>query len=370
MAYEKELIINSDNFSVCFNSMQITYPTLDQIITKMDFIEPNDTVNVFLNIESLIRNLSMVRDVERKIYMAGDDFSTLIASKIINYAAHYKSFFRRNNLRTYVYLYMTDFNSTMFNESEINPDYRCYYRTKYTKNPKFTQLSEAMEKKIIPMVSTILEFIEGVYFINTLNIEATVVPMVIGSLNPTRKNIIISSDKVETQYSFKNNYRMIYLKRGAGSSVMTGSLLDFIAEITKRPKDTILNEGGSLYSNRGFYILLLSVLGDKYRTVEGISKVGYSTLSRMISKGIDENIITSSTTNPELLSRIFDDSVVKDVIDNYNILDLERRYEMLTKEQVNTITSMLIDKSDIRSLQKLNGTNFYKYNLNLEALTQ
>ena len=51
MAYEKELIINSDNFSVCINSMQINYPTLDNIITKMDFINPDDKVNVFLYLE-------------------------------------------------------------------------------------------------------------------------------------------------------------------------------------------------------------------------------------------------------------------------------------------------------------------------------
>ena len=369
MAYEKELIINSDNFSVCINSMQINYPTLDNIITKMDFINPDDKVNVFLNIESILRNISMVRDVERKIYMAGSELTTILSSKLINYAAHYKSFFRRNNLRTRVFLYMTDLQSDDFPERQINPDYRCYYLTKYTKNPKYMQLSEEMVQTIIPITKTILDFINDVYFVTGKNIDGSMIPYIIDKDEPGWKNIIVSSDKSETQYNFYDNFRSIYLKRGAGLSILGTTLTDFIADMTKRPKDQI-TEISKLYENKGFYLLLLSVLGDKYRTVDGISNIGLVTLTKLIQKGISENIVTSSTTNVDLLSSIFDDDNEKDLVDNFSVLNIETKYQTLTKSQINDVTSQVIDRTDVSSLQQLNAKNFYKHQLNLEALTQ
>ena len=95
-----------DSFSVCFNVMKIKYATYDQSLDELNFLQPTDKVNVFINLESILRLLSNIKDVDRKVYSC-TDFNENIISNIVNLAAHYRKFFRGNNLDTRVYLYMT-----------------------------------------------------------------------------------------------------------------------------------------------------------------------------------------------------------------------------------------------------------------------
>lgn len=360
-------LIQSNSFDVCFMSMQMNYQMFDQYMTKLDFLRQGDKLNVFLNMESIIKNLSVVKDVERKVYTSRD-FDILISSRIINYAAHYKGFFKRNGLDVKVYLYMTDLESTEFNEYDINPEYRCYYLMKYMKNPKFIGMSEHLTKEIIPKVKTILEYVQDVYFINGKNIDGSLIPMIIGESDKSRKNLIISSDAVETQYSFHPNYRCFYLKRGS-SSVTGIGILDFLADLTKKDREKLMDNDANFYTNKGFYLLLLSVLGDRYRSIDSIPNVAYATLTKFIKNGLVSQTITPQTTHPDLLADIFPPEIHQDVAMNYKCLNLEEMLQHITKIQSNSIMKQIVDKTDVPSLIRLNGTTFSEYRINLESLT-
>ena len=55
-----------DPFSVCFNIMKMKYKDYDESLTEMNFLKQNDKVNVFINLETIFKHLSMIIDLEKE----------------------------------------------------------------------------------------------------------------------------------------------------------------------------------------------------------------------------------------------------------------------------------------------------------------
>ena len=56
-----------DPFSVWFNIMKIKYTQYDEYLTNARFLERGDKINVFINLETIFKYLSMVNDLEKKL---------------------------------------------------------------------------------------------------------------------------------------------------------------------------------------------------------------------------------------------------------------------------------------------------------------
>jgi len=356
-----------DSFSVCFNVMKIKYAMYDQSLDSLNFLNPTDSVNVFINLESVLRLLSGIKDVDRKVYSC-NDFNENIISNIVNLAAHYRKFFRGNNLDTRVYLYMTDLRSTEFNEDEYNSDFRSYYSVKYSRNPKYMDMGEKLTNVIIPQAKEICNYIKGVYLITTNGFDSSLVPLIIGSKDPSRKNLVISGEYTDTQYSLIPNYVCHYLRRSPIKSTTTCDLKGHLSALLNKANGEY-NEELNLYSNKSFYMLLFSVIGDMYRSVEKIPNVGNITLVKWLTQGLKENKITLNTTNIQTISEVFPEEIRVDVCNNFKCLDMETMFQKLTVEQLNSIDLQLIDKFDHNGLLQLNSTRFYEHRFMLEELT-
>ena len=221
----------SDPFSVCFNMMKIKYSDYDEYLTNADFLKIHDKVNVFINLETVFKYLSMINDLEKKLILQ-KKFDVILVSNIINLAAHYKRFFMNNGLDTRIYLYHTDFNSKRFSQRKYNEDYRLYYLLKYNDNPKFVYLTDSLKSRILKEVKAICEFIPRVYYISGLDIEGSEIPYVIGSEDTTRKNIILSGEFYDTQYSLIPNYFISYFHSSIGYRAICNNIKDCLKEIT------------------------------------------------------------------------------------------------------------------------------------------
>ena len=105
-------------FSVCYTIMKIRYSDYDSSIDSLHFLTPGDKVNVFINLESVMSNLSCIKDVDKKLILERN-FPIILSSEALNLCAHYKKFFRGNGLNTRVFLYYTDLSSNNFNNFNI-----------------------------------------------------------------------------------------------------------------------------------------------------------------------------------------------------------------------------------------------------------
>ena len=355
-------------FSVSFNILKMKYAELDKSLSSLQKIQENDKLNVFINFEAVMKNLSGTQDLDRKILINEKDFTILMVSDILNLAAHYKRFFVENGIPTRVIIYMTDYDTDNYKQYMYNEDFRSYFQMKYNCNPKYLDLKRLLTESIIPMVKRIVEFIPNVHFITAKNIENSLIPMIISKNEPGYKNIIITRDEVDTQYGFEKDYVCYYFKRSQMYSSINYTLRGYLREIIKKQKDDYQTEI-NFYSNKSFYILLLCCLGEKYRSVEPIYKVGSSTLIKYLNDGMNANIITPKTTSIELLKEIFTEDIQNEVYNNFNCLCLESMYDLLTEEDIFKITSQMVDKSDNNSLITLNQRVFMNHPLMLQELT-
>lgn len=357
-----------DPFSVCFNILKMKYADYDESLTSKNLLNQYDKINVFINLETVFKNISMIQDLEKKIVIQRD-FDVLMVSNILNLVAHYKRFFVNNTFDTRVYIYNTDLDSDEFNQYKYNEDFRSYYLTKYNANPKFVLLSERLKNSILPDVRTYCEFIPGVYYVSAKNIEGSLVPYIIGMSDKSRKNIIIGGELYDTQYSIIPNFINHYIHKSFNVNTVNSDLLGYIKDISKKDNEDLISLLNT-YNSYSTYCALMSVLGDKARSIDSISGYGVSTLQKCIDVGKMQNIIQDGTTSPELIGNIFHDGEIKkDFVNNYYCSSILNMYDELTEAEKKFILNQItIDRDDKNSFASLNRTKFYNHNLILEGL--
>ena len=355
-----------DPFSVCFNSLRMKYQYYDESLTSSNFLNPNDKVNVFINLESVFKHLSMLQDLEKKIVVQ-KDFDEIIISNIINLAGFYKRFFVSNGLNTKVYLFNTDFDSVDFIQKKYNEDYRSYYLTKFNTNPKFVLFTEKLKKSILPDVRTICEFIPDVYYLSSNNIEGSLIPYIIGN-NSNRKNLLITGELYDTQYTFIENFNNHYIRRRFSEQIIASNIDDYLSFISKEEKNEIKGVD-YLYNSHSLYCTLLSILGDKSRSIDGVCGYAFKTLSKLIYNGLNTNIIRQDTTSPDIIGTIFDDEDDKtDFINSYYCTNIISSFNELTNADITSVNNQICDRIDISSIKSLNSDRFYYHQLYLEGL--
>ena len=350
-------------FSLHFNLLKIRYHDYDSTIDDKNFINKDSKINVFISFESIMNMISTVKDLDNRLLLKRD-FPTILESEMLNICAHYKKFFRSNNLDTKVYLYMTDLSSDNFKEFKYNNEYRSFYINKFLNNPFYALFGNKLNETVIPRVKTISDFIPNVYVVTSKNIDGSLIPLIIANNDPERKNFIVTTDKFETQYMFMDNFTVHYIKRGFNGTTILPFFKIYMMDIFKATPDEI-----ELYKNITFYSLLLSVLGDKLRCIDSIKGVGIKTITKYIINGINDNKITSETDNLKLILDIIPDDIRELCENNFKCINIYQKYNELTDKDKFDIINQLNDRFDNDSLIKLNNEYYTNYPLMLPELT-
>ena len=180
------------------------------------------------------------------------------------------------------------------------------------------------------------------------------------------KNIIISGDLHDTQYSYEQNFLDCFYNRSCVKGCLGFGPRDFLKAISK--SEDIPDELVRLFTNASFYSSLLSVLGDRYRSIPNIKGIGFKTLIKSIEGGMKEKKINNETRSAMLLASIFPEDIQATMYNNLLVTDVQNEFDMLTDGDRKTILGQIIDRSDITALQLLNRTRFRNNQLRLEAL--
>ena len=360
-------IESTNPFGICFNLIKIKYQVFNDILVSLNFLRPSDRVNVFINLETILKYLSMTKDLEKKL-IVNRNFPDYMESDIINIAAHYKDFFRGNGLPTNVFLYMTDLesHSENFKEEKYNDEFRSYYLNKYTENPRFILLGDRLRNEILPNVRTICEFIPNVYLITGRNIDSGVIPFIIGESMPGYRNIIISGDIHDTQYTYEPAYLDFLHLRSYNSNILAYDTAEYLKTIAKT--NEVPDELIQLFRNGSFYRTFLACVGDKYRSIDGIRGIKLAKMVKILIDAMEDKKITKDTRSAPLIADLFPEEIRKDIYQNLLMLDIRNACDLLCDGDRKQILSQIIDRSDINALQKLNQTKFACNQIRLESL--
>jgi uncharacterized radical SAM superfamily Fe-S cluster-containing enzyme len=118
-----------------------------------------------------------------------------------------------------------------------------------------------------------------------------------------------------------------------------------------------------------YYTFILSLLGDKYRNIEKIKRVGLANIIKMINKALKENIISDDVFNINILSNIIKEEYRQMLLNNFYCIDLDTQFQMLNIKDLYTINEQIVDKFDNASLKNINDQYFGSYPLYLLELT-
>jgi len=350
-----------------FNLFKVKFTKLDEIIQNtIGGLPRGSAVNVFINLEDVIRKLANPK-VDEYLRISGENKHIELISEIINLASHYRLYFAKNKIHSNVYLYIQYPFKGIQKNSMFNKDYRKYYYHKFNNDISYFSLSEALHNAI-PLAKIVLEYIEGVYFIESGNIENSVVPKVIMEhTKPTdlhnreiNANFIVSTGIYEYQYVNNNTY--VIISKQDESEILTK---DNVIKYIKRTNN--INSNHNITSQ--FIPFILSIIGNKHRNIYNIKGYGIKKVFKLLDTALNENLITENMNNINLLSSIIKSGYRDIVMNNYYCTDIGFQYKQLNTKDINDITSQIVDRFDNISLKKINDEFFANTPLNLMEIT-
>lgn len=345
---------------IIFNMFKVKYSKLLDLLRSNNNINigTDDTVHIYINLEPLILKLCNQETIE---YISVNKNAKIeFIANIINLAAHYRMFFTKHKIDSKVFLYIPSLSEKSYKNTIHNKDYRMYSRFRFSEGagnlPLYTVITET-----IPLIQLIIEYIQGVYFINSKQIENSLVPFIINEDKEViTKNFIVTTDLYDLQYV--NHDCNIIIPKGDNSYICTeNSTINYLK--------SLYNCKGTYKFSSNFIPFILSIIGSKYRNIYNIKGMGMKSVYKVIQKAIDQKLVSNNIDNIYLLLNIIKSSVRDEILNNYKCVDLNYQYTQLSKKDIYDITSQIKDKFDNIALRKINDKYFIEYPIMLQEIT-
>ena len=349
-------------FEPLFNSFKIKYTILNELLKDEDFFKkPCNTLNLFINLDSVFKNLC-TKNIDEGIRSNDTrNLSLEMISDILNLGGHYKNYFSKLGINIELIFYAGyPYNKNKYKNLTFNKFYRKNF------NDKINSVDNIMIKNIfeesLKLAKIISEYIDKVYIITSDIIEPSLIPHIYNTKISTEShyNLLITKDKYDYQYINKN-YTILRPKRNSEDYVINSN--NFLDVLKKENKIT-----NSKIIDNDFYPFILSLLGESNRNIDKIKHVGLSSIINMINSGIKKGMINKSSNSIYVLLNLIKDEYRTQVLNNFFMVDLDSQLSNLNMHDIYTITSQKIDKFDNKSLKEINDKYFKNYPIYLMDL--
>lgn len=360
--------MNSEEYTggigVTAGAWMLKWNLLDQHIHEKTInIKPGDDINVFINFECILKNLSVYKGLNSLVTFHKQELVIELEASILNLIANYRAYFKKEKCNPKLYFYYTDLNFESQSMNIYNKSYRNYYKNRYTQNPQFARMSEVLLNIIIPEIKLILSYCPGCYFIEANTFDSSVIPYVI-STHLSGKNIIISGDVFDTLYMFDPNFVMIYIKRRFQHFNVCSDIDSAVQSIVHEQDPFDL----TIFRSEMYYRLLLSIKGSKIRNIKSAKGFGYGKFISLMRSGLNNGIILKDFSSLDSILEIFPEKYRNDIKEAFQCTSIYSQYSLLNNTDIDNIMSQIIDKVDMTSLEALNNKRFFNHPINLQSL--
>jgi len=344
---------------VFFNMYKVKFSKLLELMRENEDINisSNDSVNIFINLETILLKLCNPETIQHIIINKNSKIEFI--ANIINLAAHYRLFFTKYKISSKVYLYMPSLDS-IYKNSLYNKEYRMYSVFKFSEGAGNLPLYKLINDTI-QFIQLIIEYIDGVYFIDSHSIENSLVPFIINEeFDDNKKNFIITGDLYDLQYV--NHNCNIIIPKGDESFICT-------QKNTIKYLKMIYDCKGTYNFTSNFIPFIISIIGSKYRNIYSIKGLGMKTTFKTIQKALDSKLVSNNIDNIHLLLNIIKPNIRDSIMQNYKCVDLCYQYSQLNKKDIYDIISQVKDRFDNIALKKINDKYFIEYPIMLQEIT-
>lgn len=346
------------NVGFAAGSMMIKWNILNTYLTD---IKPNESLNVFINFESIIKNICNIRNFNISFNYFKQQFILDLESSILNLVANYKSYFIKQGAIPFIYLYYTDLESNEQLMRIINKYYRNYYFNKYRQNPQYKNIYEIM-KIVIPEIELLLSYVPNCYFIKAINFDGSLIPLIISNSNDY-KNIIISEDVFDTLYMFER-FKVIYIRRKYPHTYILTDPIDVINTIVKNADPLSL----SIFSTELYYKVFMAIKGSKIRNIQSSKSFGYTKFIDIINDALKVGNILEEYKSIESILNIFPNQYRENIKRSFISCDLEKQLSLIGVQDRELVLSQIVEKYDNESIEALNNQRFLEFPVNISGL--
>lgn len=358
------------------HSKKLSYETLIPLIkpyvnAKQINVNATDTVNIFVDFWDIVKPLYNPQTLETLNNMKVHE-RFMISSEIINIIAHYRHFFySRLKMYTNFIFYYSDKKDAQ--RTAISRDYKSSFYEKRldTKHQTFGIINGILQKNV-NLIKLFCEYVPHVYFINTGDVEPSLIPHLFLSENSKLKqdivdrnntSIIISNEKIHYQDLLLNDKVLQLELRGKEKSrfVTSEDIIDILLEKSK--KEYFFSILPDMYS------LILSLTGYKDYDINGVKKLGNVKALQFIQKCLDDKTLSNMSYNnlelvPKLAEKLGEEGIDNKIAQNMLLLN-NSIYKFNSKDLIN-IEMQLIDKIDAKSVRYVNDKYFTRYPILLQ----
>lgn len=348
-----------------FNGYKVKYEVLNRQMLPICRSQIVHHMNVFINLDDLFHMMHNPL-VDSEFQVCGRDAPKQLLSNIFNLIAHYRYWCIKNHYECKIFgIYTTTQRS--FKNNIYIPTYREKFKQMYAKETAAYYFVNNALESAIPLLPIISKYIPDIYLIDTKYLEPSVIPLYLSEESfPSDWNIIISRDPYDLQYAIRNKWSMIVPKGDYSRVVNQEGIWDYV-----NIKERVYKEEKILHYPYSLYILARAVVGDKYRSIPRLRKIGWKTLFKYLDSIIEENPGASDTTlKIKLIEKIKGRSRLtnEEINNNLNSINIDLQKEAMMELDRTLIDSQIIDVPDYENLQELNRTKFLQYPLNLQFL--
>lgn len=349
-----------------FNGYKVKYEILNKYMIPICNSQIVKSINIFINLDDLF-HLMHNPLINTEFQICGRDAPKQLISNIFNLLGHYRYWAIKNRYTCKIFgIYTTSYRS--FKNNIYIPNYRDRFKVINAQENASCFFVNNSLNDAFPMLQIISKYIPDVYMIDSKYIEPSVIPLYISEeIEKSDWNILLSRDTYDLQYSYRNRWNLITPKGEYSRVVNQDGIWDYVNFKEKVFKDDVK----VLNYPYGLYILSKAVVGDKYRSIPKLRKIGWKTLFKYLDQIIDENPSASETTlKIKLIEKIKGRSLLSNeaINNNLNAINIDLQKEAMLEIDKTLISSQIIDVPDYENLQELNRIQFMKYPINLQFL--
>lgn len=349
-----------------FNGYKCRYDMMNQHMMPIIRSQIVNNINVYINLDDLFHVLHNPL-INQEFQVCGQDAPKQLISNVLNLLAHYRYWCVKNHYQCKVYgIYTTTMHA--FKNSIYIPEYRKYFHQIYEETTASSYFVNLALREALPMLNIITNYIPDVYLIDSKYLEPSMIPLFISEeLDHPDWNLMITRDPYDLQYSYRNKWTMISPKGDYSRIIPQSEIWDYVNYKERVYKDPI-----TLRYPYELYILARAVVGDKYRSIPRIRKIGWKTLFKYLDEVVEENKDADILTlKLKMIEKVKSKSVISNGTfnDNFNSINIDLQKNNMMDIDKSVITSQIIDIIDYENLQELNRTQFMKYPINIQFLT-
>lgn len=348
---------------VHFNAYKVKYQQLNYFLRPIRNSQMIASINIFVNLDDLFHSLHRPI-INNEFQVCGIDASKQLISNCFNVLGHYRNWALKEGLRVKVFGIYTS-NLRSFKNNIYIHDYRKRFRELNDEaSGEYYFINQAIYNAL-PQLGIIANYIPDVYMIDSKYLEPSMLPLYLFE-NRFRSNwnVLISRDSYDLQYAYRNKWSVISPKGDNSYFVNEKNMWDYLNIRERIYKDPI-----ELQYDYSLYTISKAIVGDKYRNIPRLRKIGWKTLFKYLDDIKEQDHSSSVLSKKNLLILLKDKKISNDDINN-NIycIDIDMQDNALMDIDKTSISIQLQDIPDDRNLQIMNNQIFAKYPINLQFL--